>query len=86
MDEKEESNTAEDTAENVPVRGNAEWSEEKNFHFVSLLGFDFDKLTEAWPKEKSSLISFKAHLRKNEFDISKIKVWELKGAFLIECS
>lgn len=43
------------------------------------IGFDFAKLTAQWPSEKASLLSFKANLRKNEFDIAKIKVWELKG-------
>jgi len=41
-------------------------------------GFDFAKLSSRWPQHASTLLSFKASLLAEEFDISKLKVWELE--------
>lgn len=81
VDEKDETEAGHESAdENVPIKGIIIEEFLRLIDFFKFhLGFDFAKLTAQWPSEKASLLSFKANLRKNEFDISKIKVWELKG-------
>eukprot|EP01127_Copromyxa_protea_P006448 TRINITY_DN1631_c0_g1_i1.p1 TRINITY_DN1631_c0_g1~~TRINITY_DN1631_c0_g1_i1.p1 ORF type:complete len:1488 (-),score=376.84 TRINITY_DN1631_c0_g1_i1:19-4482(-) len=40
-------------------------------------GFDFAKLTKKWPEYSSELLSFKASLMSEEFDLETLKVWEV---------
>jgi UDP-glucose:glycoprotein glucosyltransferase len=42
-------------------------------------GLDFQKLAKKWPEYSSELLSLKASLLEQEFDLDKLKVWEVAG-------